>query len=105
MTTAQLIGADPGWLIAVKALFVFVICVLLTLMSVWAERRIVGRMQQRPGPNRVGPFGLIQALADGVKLALKEDIMTPSSPRCSRSTPTSKARSSATRTTPGPMRA
>ena len=75
MTTAQLIGADPGWLIAVKALFVFVICVLLTLMSVWAERRIVGRMQQRPGPNRVGPFGLIQALADGVKLALKEDII------------------------------
>jgi len=48
---------------------------LLTLMSVWGERRIVGRMQQRPGPNRVGPFGLIQALADGVKLALKEDII------------------------------
>ncbi len=75
MTTAQLIGADPGWLIAVKALLVFVVCVLLTLMSVWGERRIVGRMQQRPGPNRVGPFGLIQALADGVKLALKEDII------------------------------
>jgi NADH-quinone oxidoreductase subunit H len=75
MTTAQLIGADPGWLIAVKALIVFVICVLLTLMSVWGERRVVGRMQQRPGPNRVGPFGLIQALADGVKLALKEDII------------------------------
>jgi NADH-quinone oxidoreductase subunit H len=44
-------------------------------MSVWGERRIVARMQQRPGPNRVGPFGLIQALADGVKLALKEDII------------------------------
>ena len=75
MKTAELIGADPGWLIAVKALIVFVICVLLTLMSVWGERRLVGRMQQRPGPNRVGPFGLIQALADGVKLALKEDII------------------------------
>ncbi|MEY3857342.1 MAG: hypothetical protein RLZZ193_991, partial [Actinomycetota bacterium] len=75
MTTAELIGADPGWLIAVKALIVFAICVLLTLMSVWGERRIVARMQQRPGPNRVGPFGLIQALADGVKLALKEDII------------------------------
>ncbi|CAN2175221.1 NuoH NADH,ubiquinone oxidoreductase subunit 1 (chain H) [Candidatus Nanopelagicaceae bacterium] len=75
MKTAELIGADPGWLIAVKALIVFVLCVLLTLMSVWGERRIVGRMQQRPGPNRVGPFGLIQALADGVKLALKEDII------------------------------
>ena len=75
MTTAELIGADPGWLIVVKALIVFAICVLLTLMSVWGERRVVGRMQQRPGPNRVGPFGLIQALADGVKLALKEDII------------------------------
>jgi NADH-quinone oxidoreductase subunit H len=75
MTTAELIGADPGWLIVVKALIVFAVCVLLTLMSVWGERRVVGRMQQRPGPNRVGPFGLIQALADGVKLALKEDII------------------------------
>ncbi len=75
MTTADLIGADPGWLITVKALLVFVFCVVLTLLSVWGERRLVGRMQQRPGPNRVGPFGLIQALADGVKLALKEDII------------------------------
>ena len=75
MTTAELIGADPGWLIVVKALLVFIFCVLLTLLSVWGERRLVGRMQQRPGPNRVGPFGLIQALADGVKLALKEDII------------------------------
>ncbi len=75
MTTADLIGADPGWLITVKALLVFIFCVVLTLLSVWGERRLVARMQQRPGPNRVGPFGLIQALADGVKLALKEDII------------------------------
>ncbi len=75
MTTAELIGADSGGIIAIKALLVFIVCVLLTLMSVWGERRIVGRMQERPGPNRVGPFGLIQALADGVKLALKEDLI------------------------------
>ncbi|MFZ4108021.1 MAG: NADH-quinone oxidoreductase subunit NuoH [Candidatus Planktophila sp.] len=75
MTTAELIGADSGWLITVKALLVFIFCVVLTLLSVWGERRLVGRMQQRPGPNRVGPFGLIQALADGVKLALKEDLI------------------------------
>ena len=75
MTTAELIGADSGGIIAIKALLVFIFCVLLTLMSVWGERRIVGRMQERPGPNRVGPFGLIQALADGVKLALKEDLI------------------------------
>jgi NADH-quinone oxidoreductase subunit H len=75
MTNAQLIANDPGWLIAVKALLVFALCVLLTLMSVWGERRLVARMQQRLGPNRVGPFGLIQSLADGVKLALKEDLI------------------------------
>jgi len=74
-TTAQLIGADPGWLIIVKAALVFIVCVVLTIMSVWGERRIVARMQQRSGPNRVGKFGLLQALADGVKLALKEDLI------------------------------
>src|SRR6187431_3233240 len=42
---------------------------------IWAERRVVARMQSRPGPNRVGPFGLLQSLADGIKLALKEDII------------------------------
>jgi NADH-quinone oxidoreductase subunit H len=75
MTTAELIAADSGTTILIKALLVFIFCVVLTLMSVWGERRLVGRMQERPGPNRVGPFGLIQALADGVKLALKEDLI------------------------------
>ena len=75
MTTAELIAADSGATIVIKALLVFIFCVVLTLMSVWGERRLVGRMQERPGPNRVGPFGLIQALADGVKLALKEDLI------------------------------
>ncbi len=75
MTTAELIAADSGATIVIKALLVFVFCVVLTLMSVWGERRLVGRMQERLGPNRVGPFGLIQAVADGVKLALKEDLI------------------------------
>ena len=75
MTTTELIGTDPGWLIAVKALLVFAICVLLTLFSIWAERRVVARMQMRLGPNRVGKFGLLQSLADGVKLAFKEDLI------------------------------
>jgi len=81
MNTAQLIGNDPGWITLVKGLLIFIICVLATLMSVWGERRIVARMQQRLGPNRVGPFGLVQALADGVKLALKEDLIPKAADR------------------------
>lgn len=75
MKNASLLLDDPGWIITLKALIVFVVCVVLTIMSVWGERRLVARMQMRVGPNRVGKFGLIQALADGVKLALKEDLI------------------------------
>jgi NADH-quinone oxidoreductase subunit H len=66
---------DNGWVVFGKALFIFVFLVVMTLISIWGERRVVARMQSRPGPNRVGPFGVIQGLADGVKLALKEDIV------------------------------
>ena len=68
-------GQDPWWLVLIKALLIFVILVLLTLFNIWFERRVVARMQHRIGPNVNGPFGLLQSLADGVKLALKEDII------------------------------
>ncbi|KRE95833.1 NADH:ubiquinone oxidoreductase subunit H [Nocardioides sp. Soil774] len=68
-------GQDPWWVIALKAVFIFLILVLLTLFNIWFERRVVARMQHRVGPNVHGPFGLLQSLADGVKLALKEDII------------------------------
>ncbi len=66
---------DTWWIALIKVVLVFVFLVVNVLVAIWAERRILGRMQQRPGPNRHGPFGLLQSLADGVKLALKEDIV------------------------------
>ena len=65
----------PWWLSLVKALLVFIFLMINTLLVIWFERRVIGRMQQRPGPNRAGPFGLLQTLADGMKLALKEDLI------------------------------
>jgi NADH-quinone oxidoreductase subunit H len=68
-------GTDPWWLIIIKAVAVFAFLVLLTLFMIVFERRVVARMQMRIGPNRVGPNGSLQSLADGIKLALKEDII------------------------------
>lgn len=65
----------PWWLSLVKALMIFVILLLNMVIVIWAERRIVGRMQWRLGPNRFGPFGILQTLGDGVKLMTKEDFI------------------------------
>ncbi|WP_214364739.1 NADH-quinone oxidoreductase subunit NuoH [Pseudonocardia sp. H11422] len=73
--TQQLLADDPFWLIALKVVALFAIGVLLTLFMINWERKVVARMQQRPGPNRTGPNGWLQSLADGLKLAFKEDIM------------------------------
>lgn len=71
----SLFGNDPWWLILGKALAIFVFLLLTVLVAILLERKILGRMQMRYGPNRVGPYGLLQSLADGVKLALKEGLM------------------------------
>ncbi|GAA3963945.1 NADH-quinone oxidoreductase subunit NuoH [Actinomadura viridis] len=73
--TLESFGRDPWWLIGGKVLVIFAFLVLTVLFSMWVERRVIGRMQLRVGPNRAGPFGLLQGLADGIKLALKEDIV------------------------------
>lgn len=58
-----------------KILFVWLVALAVILPNlVWAERRVAGMIQDRPGPNRVGPFGLFQAVADVIKLFMKEDV-------------------------------
>jgi len=73
--TLSSFGHDAWWIIILKVLVVFLFLLLGTLFAIWAERRVIGRMQQRPGPNRAGKFGLLQSLMDGIKLALMEDII------------------------------
>jgi len=64
----------PVWVSLIKVVIIFVYLLISTLIVIWFERRVIGRMQQRPGPNRNGPFGLLQSLADGMKSMLKEDV-------------------------------
>ncbi len=71
----RLLADDPWWLVSGKAVAVFGLLVFMTLITILAERKVVARMQHRVGPNRVGPWGSLQSLADGIKLALKEDII------------------------------
>jgi NADH-quinone oxidoreductase subunit H len=63
------------WLVLLKVGMVFAFLILTTMFMIWLERRVIGRMQNRPGPNRAGPFGLLQPIADALKLPLKEDII------------------------------
>jgi NADH-quinone oxidoreductase subunit H len=78
------IAADPTlsdfnqliwWMVLLKVGIVFMFLLLTTIFMIWFERRVIGRMQNRPGPNRAGPFGLLQPIADALKLPLKEDIV------------------------------
>jgi NADH-quinone oxidoreductase subunit H len=68
-------GDQPVWIVLIKVVGVFAFLVVMTLFSIVFERKVVGRMQNRIGPNRVGPWGTLQSLADGVKLAFKEEVI------------------------------
>jgi len=71
---AEALAADPLWVVIVKAVLILVFLLTSVLFAVWFERRVIGRLQERPGPNMRGPFGLLQSVADAMKLLFKEDI-------------------------------
>ena len=75
MTDLSAFGHDPIWLMAIKAVGIFVFLLLTVLAAILIERKLLGRMQMRFGPNRVGPKGLLQSLVDGLKLGLKEGLI------------------------------
>jgi NADH-quinone oxidoreductase subunit H len=72
--TAADFSNDTWWIWVIKAVAIIVFLLVSVLIAIWAERRILGRMQTRSGPNVHGPFGLLQSMADALKLLLKEDI-------------------------------
>jgi NADH-quinone oxidoreductase subunit H len=65
----------PLIIVLVKVLIVFVVGLVATMLMVWFERKVIAGMQNRVGPNKAGPWGLLQTLADGTKLFFKEDLL------------------------------
>jgi NADH-quinone oxidoreductase subunit H len=82
---AVLFGTDPlyasgvGWvvllIVLIKVLVVFGALMVAVMLMIWFERKVISDMQSRIGPNRAGPFGIAQTLADGIKLFFKEDLL------------------------------
>jgi NADH-quinone oxidoreductase subunit H len=74
-----LLGGDIGQaevlIVAFKALVVFTVMILAVVLMIWFERKVIGDLQNRVGPNMAGPFGLLQTLADGIKLIFKQDLI------------------------------
>jgi NADH-quinone oxidoreductase subunit H len=75
-----MLDTDDWWwkvlaIVALKVIVVFVIGLVGTMFMVWFERKVVSGMQNRVGPNKAGPFGILQTLADGTKLFFKEDLL------------------------------
>jgi len=78
ITILENAGIPHGWVLLINwllgALLLLVVALLLAIFLIWFERKVAGRVQDRLGPNRVGPYGLIQPFADALKLLTKEDI-------------------------------
>jgi len=101
--TEALFDQGVGWfvlvVVVIKVLVAFAVLMGAVILMIWFERKLISDMQSRIGPNRAGPWGLLQTLADGIKLFFKEDLIpdqsdrfvfklaptSPSSPHCSSS--------------------
>lgn len=73
--TAGEVWQRAAWGAAVIAGAFLPLVLLIAMFAIWWERKVAGHMQSRIGPNRVGPFGILQSLADGIKLLAKEDLV------------------------------
>ncbi len=69
------LSASVVAVVILKTVVTFVFLLIATMLMVWFERKLVGDMQNRLGPNRAGPFGILQTLADGIKLFFKEGLL------------------------------
>jgi NADH-quinone oxidoreductase subunit H len=80
-----LLSGDVGLvvvlIVVVKAAITLGVCLLATMLMIWFERKVISDLQNRIGPNRAGPFGILQTLADGLKVILKEDLIPTKSDR------------------------
>ncbi|MEY2554010.1 MAG: NADH-quinone oxidoreductase subunit [Ilumatobacteraceae bacterium] len=68
-------------IVLLKVVIIFVIGLMATMLMVWFERKAIAGMQNRIGPNKAGPWGILQTLADGIKLFFKEDLIPDKSDR------------------------
>ncbi len=72
---AKGVGLTVVLIVLVKVVVAFVALLIAVLLMIWFERKVISDMQNRIGPNRAGPFGILQSLADGTKLLFKEDLI------------------------------
>ena len=69
------VGLVEVGIVALKALLTFGVLLVAVILMIWFERKVIGDLQNRVGPNQAGPFGLLQTVADGIKLIFKEDLI------------------------------
>ena len=68
------VGLKEVLIVAIKVIVAFVVMLIAVILMIWFERKVIAGFQNRIGPNKAGPWGIMQTLADGLKLVFKEYI-------------------------------